>query len=141
VTRELVAYFTRLVAAKRAEPGNDLMSALVCARDNAGLEEALVGLTSTELLSTAFQLVMAGFDTTVNLIASGTLALLTHRGDGSPARLDLGHVAFGHGVHYCLGAPLARMEAEVALGALLTRLPGISLAVPRRNSAGVPQAL
>ena len=51
-----------------------------------------------------------------------------------PDRLDLGrdtsgHVAFGHGVHYCLGAPLARMEAEVALGALLARFPRISLAV------------
>src|SRR5258708_39529802 len=51
-----------------------------------------------------------------------------------PGRLDLGrdtsgHVAFGHGVHHCLGAPLARMEAEVALGALLARFPGASLAV------------
>ena len=53
-----------------------------------------------------------------------------------PDRLDLrrdtsGHVAFGHGVHHCLGAPLARMEAEVALGALLARFPRTSLAVPR----------
>jgi cytochrome P450 len=52
-----------------------------------------------------------------------------------PDRLDLardtsGHVAFGHGVHHCLGAPLARMEAEVALAALLARFPCISLAVP-----------
>lgn len=52
-----------------------------------------------------------------------------------PDRLDLGrdtsgHLAFGHGVHYCLGAPLARMEAEVALSALLTRFPRMSLAVP-----------
>jgi cytochrome P450 len=51
-----------------------------------------------------------------------------------PDRLDLGrdtsgNVAFGHGVHHCLGAPLARMEAEVALGALLARFPRISLAV------------
>jgi cytochrome P450 len=50
-----------------------------------------------------------------------------------PDRLDLGrdtsgHLAFGHGIHYCLGAPLARMEAEVALGALLARFPRISLA-------------
>ena len=151
-----------------------------------------------ELLSAAYHLVMAGFDTTVNLIASGTLALLTHPGEMArlrqdpsllpaaveellrftnpvnhandrfttedvpvgdvvipagewvfpaissanrdpaqfpgPGRLDLGrdtsgHVAFGHGVHHCLGAPLARMEAEVALGALLARFPGASLAV------------
>jgi len=52
-----------------------------------------------------------------------------------PDRLDLGrdtsgHVAFGHGVHYCLGAPLARMEAEVALGRAARRFPAISLADP-----------
>jgi cytochrome P450 len=63
-----------------------------------------------------------------------------------PDRLDLcpdtgGRVAFGYGVHYCLGAPPARMEAEVALGALLARFPGLSPAIPRRNSAGVPSAL
>ena len=195
VERELAAYFTELIAAKRATPGDDLVSALVVTRDNAGAADRLTG---NELLSTVFLLVMAGFDTTVNLIASGTLALLTHprektrlRQDPSllpaaveellrftnpvnhandrftiedvpvgdvvipagewvlpatssanrdpaqfpdPDRLDLGrdtsgHVAFGHGVHYCLGAPLARMEAEVALGALLARFPEISLAV------------
>ena len=52
-----------------------------------------------------------------------------------PDRLDLdrdvsGHVAFGHGIHYCLGAPLARIEAEVALSTLLDRFPRVSLAVP-----------
>jgi cytochrome P450 len=199
VERELAAYFTELIAARRAEPGDDLVSALVVARDNADAGGAADGLTGNELLSTVFLLVMAGFDTTVNLIASGTLALLTHPGqmarlrqdpsllpaaveellrftnpvnhandrfttedvpvggvvipagewvlpaissaDRDPAqfpdpdRLDLGrdtsgHVAFGHGVHHCLGAPLARMEAEVALGALLARFPRISLAVP-----------
>jgi cytochrome P450 len=198
VPQELGAYFARLITAKRAEPGNDLLSALVFAHDHAGADGAEAALTTTELLSAAYHLVMAGFDTTVNLIASGTLALLTHpeemarlRQDPSllpaaveellrftnpvnhvtarfatedlpigdvvipagdrvliatssadrdpvqfpdPDRLDIGrdsgsHVAFGHGIHYCLGAPLARMEAEVALGALLTRFPGISLAV------------
>ena len=197
VERELAAYFTELIAARRAEPGDDLVSALVVARDSA--DGAADGLTGNELLSTVFLLVMAGFDTTVNLIASGTLALLTHPGEKTrlrqdpsllpaaveellrftnpvnhandrfttedvpvgdvvipagewvlpaissanrdpaqfpdPDRLDLGrdtsgHVAFGHGIHYCLGAPLARMEAEVALGALLARFPRISLAVP-----------
>jgi cytochrome P450 len=197
--RELAAYFTELIAARRAEPGDDLVSALVVARDNAGADGAADGLTGNELISTVFLLVMAGFDTTVNLIASGTMALLTHPGEKTrlrqdpsllpaaveellrftnpvnhandrftiedvpvgdvvipagewvfpaissanrdpaqfpdPDRLDLGrdtsgHVAFGHGVHYCLGAPLARMEAEVALGALLARFPQISLAVP-----------
>jgi cytochrome P450 len=197
--RELAAYFTELIAARRAEPGDDLVSALVVARDNAGADGAADALTGNELISTVFLLVMAGFDTTVNLIASGTMALLTHPGEKTrlrqdpsllpaaveellrftnpvnhandrftiedvpvgdvvipagewvfpaissanrdpaqfpdPDRLDLGrdtsgHVAFGHGVHYCLGAPLARMEAEVALGALLARFPRISLAVP-----------
>lgn len=197
VERALAAYFTELIAAKRAEPADDLVSAL--ARDTA---DAADGLTGQELLSTVFLLVMAGFDTTVNLIASGTLALLTHPGEMArlredpsllaaaveellrftnpvnhandrfttedvtvggvvipagewvfpaisaadrdpaqfpdPDRLDLsrdtsGHVAFGYGVHYCLGAPLARMETEVALGALLARFPGLSLAVPLRE--------
>ena len=195
VERELAAYFTELIAAKRAKPGDDLVSALVAACANAGAAD---GLTGNELISTVFLLVMAGFDTTVNLIASSTLALLTYPGEKTrlrqdpsllpaaveellrftnpvnhandrftiedvpvgdvvipagewvlpatssanrdpaqfpdPDRLDLGrdtsgHVAFGHGVHYCLGAPLARMEAEVALGALLARFPEISLAV------------
>ena len=207
VERELATYFTELIAAKRAEPGDDLVSALVLARDNDGAADGLAG---NELLSTVYLLVMAGFDTTVNLIASGTLALLTHpeemarlRQDPSllpaaveellrftnpvnhandrfttedvpvgdvvipagewvfpaissanrdpaqfpgPDRLDLGrdtsgHVAFGHGVHYCLGAPLARMEAEVALGALLARFPRVSLAVPPRGLRCRPVSL
>jgi cytochrome P450 len=199
VERELATYFTGLIAAKRAGPGDDLMSELVIASDNANADGAADGLTRNELVSAAFLLVMAGFDTTVNLIASGTLALLKHPGEMTrlrpdssllpaaveellrctspvnhandrfttedvpigdvvipaaewvipaiasadwdparfpdPDRLDLGrdasgHIAFGHGVHHCLGAPLARMEAEVALGALLTRFPRITLAVP-----------
>jgi cytochrome P450 len=207
VERELAAYFAELIAARRAEPGDDLVSALVVARgstdgghaDGGHADGAADELTANELVSTVFLLVMAGFDTTVNLIASGALALLTHPGEKTrlrqdpsllaaaveellrftnpvnhandrftvedvpvgdvvipagewvlpatssanrdparfpdPDRLDLdrdtsGHLAFGHGVHYCLGAPLARMEAEVALGALLARFPRISLAVP-----------
>jgi cytochrome P450 len=207
VERELAAYFTGLVAAKRADPGDDLTSALVLARD---AEDAADRLSGGELLGTVYLLVMAGFDTTVNLIASGTLALLAHpaelarlRADSSllpaaveellrftspvnhandrftteevtvggvvipagewvfpvisaadwdparfpgPRRLDLrrdtsGHLAFGHGVHHCLGAPLARMEAEVALGALLARYPGLSLAVPPEQLRWRPVSL
>ena len=220
VERELAAYFTDLIAAKRADPGDDLVSALVVASDAADADAADAdaaensgadgGLTGSELVSTVFLLVMAGFDTTVNLIASGALALLTHPGEKArlrqdpsllpaaveellrftnpvnhandrfttedvtvgdvvipagewvlpvissanrdpaqfpePDRLDLGrdtsgHVAFGHGVHHCLGAPLARMEAEVALGALLARFPGLSLAVPREELRWRPVSL
>jgi cytochrome P450 len=200
VELELAAYFTRLIAARRAEPGGDLVSALTLVSDSAdGTGGAADGLTGEELLSTVYLLVMAGFDTTVNLIASGMLALAAHPGEMArlrkdpsllpaaveellrftspvnhandrfttedvpvgdmvipagqwvfpaissanrdpaqfpdPDRLDLGrdtsgHVAFGHGVHHCLGAPLARMEAEVAIGALLARFPRLSLAIP-----------
>jgi cytochrome P450 len=210
VPRELAAYFTGLIAAKRAEPGDDLLSALVLAHDNADEDGAEVTLTTVELLSAAYHLVMAGFDTTVNLIASGTLALLTHPGEMARLRqdpsllpaaveellrfanpvnhvtarfttedlpigdvvipsgeqvliaissanrdpaqfpdpncLDLGrdtsgHVAFGHGIHYCLGAPLARMEAEVALGTLFARFPELSLAVPPQELRWRPVSL
>jgi cytochrome P450 len=210
VERELAAYFTGLIAAKRANPGDDLVSALVLARDDADGDRATDGLSPGELLAMIYLLVMAGFDTTVNLIASGTLALLTHPGElerlradpalapaaveellrftspvnhandrftteevtiggvvipagewvfaaissadrdpaqyPAPDRLDLGrdtsgHVAFGHGLHHCLGAPLARMEAEVALGALLPRFPGLSLAVPREELRWRPVSL
>ncbi|MFI8454683.1 cytochrome P450 [Kitasatospora sp. NPDC085464] len=56
-------------------------------------------------------------------------------GGGAPAGLDVArpaarHLAFGHGVHYCLGAPLARLEAAVALRTLLARVPELDLAVP-----------
>ena len=46
-------------------------------------------------------------------------------------RADTRHLAFGRGSHYCLGAPLARLEAQIALGTLFRRLPGLRLAVPR----------
>ncbi|MGI9146020.1 MAG: cytochrome P450, partial [Chloroflexota bacterium] len=53
----------------------------------------------------------------------------------SPGNLDLArmenkHLSFGHGAHYCLGAPLARMEGRIAIGGLLKRFPNISLAAP-----------
>ena len=188
----MYAYFTRLLADKRAAPADDLLSALITARDSGD------SLDEPELLAMIFLLLVAGHETTVNLIATGTLALLTHpselsrlRADPSllpgaveellryanplnhatdryapeplevggvmipagepvlvvtssanrdparfpdPDRLDLGrdasgHVAFGHGIHYCVGAPLARLEGEIAFGALLSRFPGLSLAV------------
>jgi cytochrome P450 len=188
----MYGYFTRLLADKRAAPADDLLSALITARDSGD------SLDEPELLAMIFLLLVAGHETTVNLIATGTLALLTHpsefsrlRADPSllpgaveellrfanplnhatdryapeslevggvtipagepvlvvtssanrdparfpdPDRLDVGrdasgHVAFGHGIHYCVGAPLARLEGEIAFGALLSRFPGLSLAV------------
>ena len=65
---------------------------------------------------------------------------------GAPGRLDLGrdtsgHLAFGHGIHYCLGAPLARLEGEIAFGALLSRFPALSLAVPATSLRWRPSSL
>jgi cytochrome P450 len=57
------------------------------------------------------------------------------------AREDNPHLAFGHGIHFCLGAPLARMEAEIALGSLLRRFPTISLATDRAKITWRPSAL
>jgi len=200
----MARYFVALLAAKRREPGDDLLSALIAARD----EED--GLSENELVSMAFLLLVAGHETTVNLIASGVLALLLNpaelarlraepaliggaveellryvnpvnhttfrcaaepveiggvrisRGDpvlvalsganrdparfGDPDRLDLGrdsagHLAFGHGIHYCLGAPLARLEAEIAVSALLARFGSISLAVPAESLRWRPSTL
>jgi cytochrome P450 len=190
-------YFTGLVAAKRAQPEDDLVSALIEARGTDEKDAPGDSLDERELIAMLWLLLIAGHETTTNLIASGTLALLTdpaeierlrldpsllpgaveellryvnplnHATDrftlepveiggvtiparewvlcvtsaanrdpdrfDSPDRLDVGrdaggHVAFGHGIHYCLGAPLARLEGEVAFGALLSRFPGLSLA-------------
>jgi cytochrome P450 len=185
-----------LVAAKRRAPGDDLLSALVAVRD---ADDGR--LSADELVGTAALLVVAGHDTTVNLLGNAVVALLHHpdqadllarrpelvpgaveeflRYDPSvehtPMRfaardLTLGgvgirrgevvvvsltsagrsdpalapqerdvldvtrpaarHLAFGHGVHHCLGAPLARLEATVGLGTVVRRFPGLRAAVP-----------
>ncbi|MGH3625365.1 MAG: cytochrome P450 family protein [Sciscionella sp.] len=188
----MAGFLSRLVASKRADPGQDMLSALVAVRD------ADDRLSEVELVSMAFLLLVAGHDTTVNLIGNGMLALLRDidqlaalRADSSllpgaieeflrydgpvnlatlrfttecveiggvripraalvlvslasanrdperfvdPDAVDVtrqagGHLAFGHGIHHCLGAPLARMEAEVAFGRLLARFGDIELAV------------
>jgi cytochrome P450 len=64
----------------------------------------------------------------------------------APDRLDIGrdaggNLAFGHGIHYCLGAPLARMEGVIAFGALLSRFPGMTLAVPPDSLRWRPSTL
>ncbi|WP_053048608.1 cytochrome P450 family protein [Streptomyces antioxidans] len=186
------AYIRELVAAKRASPGDDMISALAT-------EDSESALDDEEIAAMAVLLLAAGHETTVNLIGNGALALVTHpeqfaelRADRSllpgaieeflryespvnqatmrftrepveiggvlipadefvmvnidsanhdperfpqPGRLDLkrdarGHVSFGHGIHFCLGAPLARLEAEVVFTRLLDRYKTIELTTP-----------
>ena len=200
----LIGYSRELIARKRREPADDLLSALVAVRDGAD------ALTENELTSMVFLLMIAGHETTVNLISNGALALLQHpeqlaelrarperigatveellRYDGplqsgvpvvaaapteiagvaipagdvvvvsllaanrDPARgadagrLDVtrpdpAHLAFGHGVHHCLGAPLARVEGRIALGTLSARFPDVRLAVPVDRLARYPGLL
>jgi cytochrome P450 len=188
----MAEYLGALVEHKRARPGDDLLSGLVRTTDEDGDR-----LSADELRGMAWLLLIAGHETTVNLIANGVLALLTHpdqlaalradpaltadaveemlRYDGpvesstyrftlepvdlagvrvpagevvlpviadadrdaahfpEPDGFDIrrgggrAHLAFGHGMHYCLGAPLARLEARVAVRTLLERAPDLAL--------------
>ncbi len=189
---QFVTYLTDFFDARRAEPRDDLVSALLAARDE---DDAL---TEAELFGTVVLLIVAGHETTVGLIGNAVVHLLANpdqlqlvrddpsllpaaieellryegpvertlnrwaatdvelggqtirRGElviailGSagrdadrfpePDRLDVcradsKHLAFGRGSHYCLGAPLARLEAEIALATLFRRLPRLRLAV------------
>ncbi|MEC3841215.1 cytochrome P450 family protein [Bacillus amyloliquefaciens] len=188
--REFKQYMKTLIEEKRNHPGEDLTSKLIYA------EEDGQKLSESELYSMLFLLVVAGLETTVNLLGSGTLALLLHKdqletikrqpdtiqtaveellrytspvimmanrwaiedftykdvsikkgdmifiGIGSAnrdpeyfdepdtlnvARTPNRHISFGFGIHFCLGAPLARMEASIAFNALLKRFPNIEL--------------
>ena len=178
-------YFETLIAQRRVSPGDDLLSALVAA------EQAGDRLSPEELVSTCILILIAGHETTMNLIGNGMLALLRHpsqlarlrddpalipnaieellRYDGTVqmtgrtakedvvvggqpieageicilligsanrdparyadpervdvARKDIHHLAFGAGAHYCLGAPLARVEAHIAFTEMFRRLP------------------
>jgi cytochrome P450 len=190
---ELVGYIRNLLVDKRSRPADDLLSALLDVREDTDR------LTEDELVSMVFLMLIAGHETTVNLIANGVYLLLTHpeqleqvRADptllggaveeflryespvqtstfrvttepvvyagveipaGEPvlisllsanrdqkvftdadrldvARREAGHIAFGHGVHFCIGAALARLEGRIAIGALLARFPRLRLAVP-----------
>jgi cytochrome P450 len=190
-------YIRKLVQARRAAPRDDLVSALVQA------EEAGETLSEDELLAMVFLLLVAGHETTVNLIGNGMLALLRNPGElarlrhdpelikpaveellrydspletateryaredvtiagatiprgglvylaiasanrderqfPEPDKLDITrepnrHLSFGQGIHYCLGAPLARLEGHIAINTLLRRAPELRLAVE-------PQAL
>ena len=188
--QQLFGYLGEIIAARRAAPRDDLISAMVQAQEE---DDAL---SDAELLATSNLLLIAGHETTTNLIGNGLLALLREpdqlerlRGDltllptaieellrydgpvqatlrvaredveiggqaieagslllvgigaanhdpdvfAEPERLDVGrdpnpHLAFGFGAHFCLGAPLARLEGEIALRALLERFPRLTLA-------------
>jgi cytochrome P450 len=187
---QFAGYFFELLAERRRSPGEDLLSRLVAVEDDGTV------LNEGELLSTCILLLVAGHETTVNLISGGIVALLRHpdqlqrfrhqpevrrsgveemlryvspvqltgrsliddlevggvtlrAGDfamlliGSanrdaeqfpdPDRFDVerspnNHLGFGFGIHHCLGAPLARMEAQVALATLVERAPALALA-------------
>ncbi len=188
----LHGYLSDFVGRMRREPDAGLISALVSAAD--GVD----GLDDEEVVTMALLLLVAGHETTVNLVGNGVIALLTHpdqlaalRADesllapaieefiryngpvetatwrytmepvvvggveipaGEPVlvvlasanrdperfagadRLDIKrgdnpHVGFGHGIHHCLGAPLARLEGQVAISTLLRRFPDLALTV------------
>jgi pimeloyl-[acyl-carrier protein] synthase len=191
--QSLSQYFRELIAERRDTPRADLLSALIAA------EEAGDKLSEHELLATCILILVAGHETTVNLLGNGTLALLRHPGElrrlrenpgmiggaveellrydgpvqrtarvpstdaviaghkieagemvmpfigaadrdpahfSDPDRLDLGradnrHVAFGLGIHFCLGAPLARLEGQIAINAMVQRFPKLALATDR----------
>jgi cytochrome P450 len=208
---QFAGYFFELRAERRRSPGDDLLSRLVEVEDDGTV------LSEGELLSTCILLLVAGHETTVNLISGGIVALLGNpdelarfrhdpdvqrsgveemlryvspvqltgrsliedlevggvtlrAGDfamlliGSanrdaevfpdPDRFDVGrspnnHLGFGFGIHHCLGAPLARMETQVALATLVRRAPGLALAgdvtyktnVVLRGMEGLPAAM
>ncbi|MGQ4386224.1 cytochrome P450 family protein [Streptomyces sp. SAS_270] len=197
--RELVAVLASVAAARAERPGDDLTSALIAARDEEGDR-----LSQEELLGTLVLMIIAGHETTLNLITNAVRALCGHRDqlesvrngradwsdvveetlrwdapvsyfpfrypvrdltlDGTvipkgtpvlagysaagrdkdahgpdadrfdvtrPARPGTArHLSLGHGAHYCLGAPLARLETTIALERLFTRFPDLDLAVP-----------
>ncbi|MFF5207119.1 cytochrome P450 [Streptosporangium sp. NPDC000396] len=195
VGTRMLAYIRSLLDRKRREPGTDLLSALVAVREGDDR------LSEHELTSMVFLLLIAGHETTVNLIGNAVLALLTNpeqlarlraRAELLPAaveeflryespvqaalrfttepvrladvtipadsvvivsllaanrdparfadqdqlhlaRTDNPHLAFGRGIHHCLGAPLARLEGAIAIGSLLARFPRLRLAAPAES--------
>ena len=186
----LHAYLRGIIAERRRQPRADLISALVAVEERGDV------LSEPELVVMCTLLLIAGHETTVNLIGNGMLALLRHPDqlarlreepsligsaveellrfdspvqmtgriasepvtiDGhtvepgqwilpllgaanhdphqfaEPDKLDVTrnpnpHVAFGRGIHFCLGAPLARLEGQIAIGALVRRFPKLALA-------------
>jgi cytochrome P450 len=188
-SRQFVEYLRELVAQRRRQPGDDLISDLVAAADGADR------LSQDEIVGTCVLLLMAGHEATVNVVGNGVNAL-AHRPDewarvvadpalvascaeemtrfdsslqlfertagadvelagttiragekvaallgaanrdpaafADPDRFDAGretnsHLGFGAGIHFCLGAPLARVELQSVVGSLAARLPELTL--------------
>lgn len=190
---EMAAFFRAIIAERRAEPRDDMISALISARDQDQ------SLSEDELVASCMLLLFAGHETTTNLIGNGVIELIDHPGEQArlraqpaliesaieeclrfdgpsgglarvvgvdhefggkalragdrifamlnaanrdgraftePDRFDIArspnrHVTFGFGIHFCLGAPLARIEGQIALAALLRRYRRIEYAADR----------
>jgi cytochrome P450 len=182
----MIGYFIALLAAKRRQPADDLLSALISVRDSgdtlqeneliaSGMLDLLLnpgelsrlradpsqlGVAVEELLRAVSPVNHATFRFAAEPVEIGgahigpgepvVIALSSANRDPSrfadPDQLDLGrdssgHLAFGHGIHYCLGAPLARLEAEIAFGALLERFGSMRLAVPPESLHWRPSSL
>lgn len=188
----LRSYLSQVIVQRRANPADDLISALVAASDDAEV------LSENELLAFVVLLLLAGNETTTNLIGNGLLALCQHPDEQQrlresheliptaieemlrydppvqmtvrmptstttvggteipagtlafvllaaanrdpaqflrPERFDVSrkpneHVSFGEGIHFCLGAPLARLEGAIAIKSMLERFPRLQLANP-----------
>ncbi len=192
IIMRFMGYLKKLIKERRAHPKDDLVTALVQAKDGSDK------LSGDEVLAMIFLLLIAGHETTVNLIGSGSLALLEHpdqleklrsepaiikpaieellrfvcpvemateryareditiagttipRGElvlavlgsanrdanyfDNPDCLDVTrennkHLAFGLGAHYCLGAPLSRLEGQIAISTLIRRMPNLRLSI------------
>jgi len=201
---DFVDHLRGLIDRRRAHPDDGLLSALIAARDENDQ------LSEDELVSTAFLFIIAGHETSTNLIGTGLYLLLrepdraeylrtrpadlaraieeflryespvtaaslrtascsmnlfgTDIADGDMVMVSLraanrddavftdpaelkwdrdrnSHLAFGHGIHFCMGAPLARVEAQIALGDFLTRFPAARLAVDADRVAWRPGIL
>jgi cytochrome P450 len=198
----MYGYFAALIEIKRAEPADDLMTALIGARDQADR------LSEEELTMLGCTLLLGGHETTANQINLSLLVLLDHPAEVGKLRADPGlipgaveefmryvrlggglpparvtteevqlggvtipagevvmplfgtanrdpsvfsdpdrfdvsrapasHLAFGAGVHHCLGAPLARLELQEAFRGLLGRMPGLRLAIPAKELRFTP---
>jgi len=125
---EFGAYLSDLIAQRRRFPGDDLVSALAGVVDDGDV------LSEEELVATCILLLVAGHETTTSLMGSAGSAALMLVGAANrdpalcadPDQLDVTrpptrHVSFGQGIHFCLGAPLARLETQIVLRQLLQR--------------------